>query len=62
MKSCKLRDKLPMFEFEFKLDLLEKQSFKKWVSVSSTDKVSDGCIRDLGFNHCLHQKLIGVLV
>ena len=27
MKSCKFRDKLPTFEFEFKLDLLEKQSF-----------------------------------
>ena len=34
----------------------------KWVLVSSTGKVSDGCIRDLGFNHCLHQKLIGVSV
>ena len=33
-----------------------------WVPVSSTGKVSDGCIRDLGFNHCLYQKLIGVLV
>ena len=35
---------------------------KKWVPVSSTGKVSDGCIRDLGFNPCLYQKLIGVLV
>ena len=35
---------------------------KKWVPVSSTGKVSDGCIRDLGFNLCLYQKLIGVLV
>ena len=25
-------------------------------------KVFDGCIRDLGFNPCLHQKLINVLV
>ena len=25
-------------------------------------EVSDGCIRDLGFNPRLHQKLIGVLV
>ena len=33
-----------------------------WVPVSSTDKVSDGCIRDLGFNFRLHQKPIGVLV
>ena len=30
--------------------------------ISSTVKVSDGCIRDLGFNPCLYQKLIGVLV
>ena len=33
-----------------------------WVPVSLTGKVSDGCIRDLGFNPRLHQKLIGVLV
>ena len=30
-----------------------------WVPVSLTDKVFDGCIRDLEFNP---QKLIGVLV
>ena len=30
--------------------------------VSSTGKVSDSCIRDLGFNPLLHQKLISVLV
>ena len=35
---------------------------KMWVPVSSTGKVSDGCIRDLGFNPRLHQKLIGILV
>ena len=35
---------------------------KMWVLVSLTGKVSDGCIRDLGFNPRLHQKLIGVLV
>ena len=35
---------------------------KQWVPVSSTDKVFDGCIRDLGFNSRLYQKLIGVLV
>ena len=34
----------------------------KWVPVSSTDKVSNSCIRDLGFNPRLHKKLIGVLV
>ena len=34
----------------------------KWVPVSSTDKVSDSCIRDLEFNPYLHQKLIGILV
>ena len=33
-----------------------------WVPINSTSKVSDGCIRDLGFNSRLHQKLIGVLV
>ena len=33
-----------------------------WVPVSSISKISDGCIRDLGFNSRLHQKLIGVLV
>ena len=33
-----------------------------WVQVNLTGKVSDGCIRDLGFNPCLYQKLIGVLV
>ena len=33
-----------------------------WVPINSTDKVSDGCIRDMGFNLRLHQKLIGVLV
>ena len=32
-----------------------------WFPVSSTSKVSNGCIRDLGFNLRLHQKLIGVL-
>ena len=37
-------------------------SSNEWVSVNSTGKISDGCIRDLGFNLCLHQKLIGVLV
>ena len=35
---------------------------REWVPVSSTGKVSDGCIRDLGFNPRLHQKLVGVLV
>ena len=33
-----------------------------WVPVSSTGKISDGYIRDLGFNPYLHQKLIVVLV
>ena len=30
-------------------------SNKMWFPVSSTGKVSDGCIRDLGFNPRLHQ-------
>ena len=33
-----------------------------WVPVSSTGKVFDGCIKDLGFNSRLHQKLISILV
>ena len=33
-----------------------------WVLISSTSKVSDSWIRDLGFNPRLHQKLIGVLI
>ena len=28
--------------------------FKKWVLVYSIGKVSNSCIRDLGFNSCLH--------
>lgn len=32
------------------------------VSVSSTCKVSDSCIKDMGLDLHLHQKLIGVLV
>ena len=35
---------------------------KMWIPISSTGKVSDGCIRDLRFNPRLHQKPIGVLV
>ena len=35
--------------------------FMVWVPVSSTGKVSDGCIRDLRFNLRLYQKLINVL-
>ena len=33
-----------------------------WISVSLTNKVSNGCIRDLGFNLYLYQKLIDVLI
>ena len=33
-----------------------------WVPISSSGKVFDGCIRDLGFNPHLHQKLISVLL
>ena len=33
-----------------------------WVLINLTGKISDGCIKDLGFNFCLHQRLIGVLV
>ena len=38
------------------------QNINKWIPVNLTDKVSDGWIKDLEFNHCLHQKPIGVLV
>ena len=31
-------------------------SSNEWVSVNSTGKISDGCIRDLGFNPRLHKK------
>ena len=31
-----------------------KREMKKWIPVSLTDKVSDGCIRDLEFNLRLH--------
>ena len=40
----------------------ELLSTKMWVPVSSISKVSDGCIRDIGFNSRLYKKLIGVLV
>ena len=33
-----------------------------WVPVSSTGKISDSWIKDLGFNFYLHQKPISVLV
>ena len=33
-----------------------------WVLVSSISKVSDGWMRDLRFNFCLHQKLIDILI
>ena len=33
-----------------------------WVPVSLTGKVSNSRIRDLGFNPCLHQKTIHVLI
>ena len=42
--------------------LQSKTKSELWVPVSSTGKISDACIRDLGFNPRLHQKLIGVLV
>ena len=31
---------------------------ERCIPVSSTGKVSDGCIRDLGFNPCLNNKNI----
>ena len=35
---------------------------QEWVSVGSTGKISNNCIRDLNFNIYLHQKLIGILI
>ena len=32
------------------------------VVVNSIGKIFDGCIKDLRFNHHLHQKMIGVLI
>ena len=46
--------------YKLKLSLKKKKAYM-WVLISSTVKVSDGWIRDLKFNFCLHQKLIGVL-
>ena len=37
-------------------------NINRWVPVSSTSKFFYGCIRNLGFNPRLHQKLIGVLI
>ena len=44
------------FQLETLLNILVR------VTVSLTGRVSDGCIKDPGFNPRLHQKLIGVLV
>ena len=38
-----------------------KWDLNEWVLVNSISKVSDGWIRDLGFNPCIYQKPIGVL-
>ena len=45
-------------------NIIKKKKKKKrlWVLVRSIGKISNGWIRDLGFNLCLHQKPIGVLV
>ena len=40
---------------------MDKQT-NDYIPVSFTGKISDGCIRDLGFNPRLYQKLINVLV
>ena len=52
----------PIIYFFSKSLLSLKIIFYEWIPVSSTGKVSDGYIRNLGFNPRLHQKLIGVLV
>ena len=36
--------------------LIINKGSKMWVSVSSINKISEGCIRDMGFNPCLHKK------
>ena len=59
----KLKDIVVFFEQKlmFKIKLCEtpiciglKIRFKMWIPVISTSKVSDGCIKDLKFNLCLH--------
>ena len=62
-KKKKIKTTLPLTHvFKTTLLIKSKNYRKLWIPVSSTDKVSDGCIRDLRFNPRLHQKLIGVLV
>ena len=46
----------------FSLYITFKNFTYLWVPVNSTNKIFDGCIRDLRFNPCLHQKLIDVLI
>ena len=43
-------------------DMADSFFYSSIFLVSSIGKVSYNCIRDLEFNHCLHQKLISVLV
>ena len=40
----------------------DKSNLYVWVPVSLTNKVSDGYIKNMGFNSRLHQKLIDILV
>ena len=47
------------FIFLWKVD---EKFHKMWVSVNSTDKVSDGWIKNLRFKPRLHKKSIGVLI
>ena len=63
LKKKKFKTTLPLTHvFETTLLIKSKNYRKLWIPVSSTDKVSDSCIRDLGFNPCLHQKLIGFFI
>ena len=48
--------------FSFYVLLYPQGSSNLWVLVSSTNKISYVWIRNLGFNPCLHKKLIDVLV
>ena len=50
-----------VIEVLIKFAQLGKKKYE-WVPVSLTGKVFNGWIRDLGFNPCLHQKPIDVLV
>ena len=48
--------------FSFYVLLYPQGSSNLWILVSSTNKISYVWVRNVGFNLCLHKKLIGILV